>query len=171
MSGPRILLSAGEPSGDLHGAALARALLSRWPDAELYGLGGPLMASAGVRLLASLDQLAVMGLVEVASRIPFFLGLLRRVRRELVSAPPDLVIPIDYPGFNIRLARAAKARDVPVLYYIAPQVWAWHGSRVRQLAQYTDRMAVILPFEEAMFREAGADATFVGHPLLDVEPP
>jgi lipid-A-disaccharide synthase len=171
VAGPRILLSAGEPSGDLHGAALARALRSRWSDAELYGLGGPLMASAGVRLLASLDQLAVMGLVEVASRIPFFFRLLRRVRGELVSRPPDLVIPIDYPGFNLRLARAAKERNVAVLYYIAPQVWAWHRSRVGKLARYTDRMAVILPFEEALFREAGADATFVGHPLLDVEPP
>lgn len=171
MATPRILLSAGEPSGDLHGAAVARALRVRWPEAELYGLGGPLMAAAGVRLLASLDELAVMGLAEVASRIPFFLRLLRRLRDELSMRPPQLVLPIDYPGFNLRLARSAKQRGVPVLYYIAPQVWAWRRGRAKKLARYADRLAVILPFEESLFREAGADVTFVGHPLLDVEPP
>jgi lipid-A-disaccharide synthase len=171
VPGPRILLSAGEPSGDLHGSAVAVALKRLWPDAELYGLGGPLMAAAGVQLLAHVDQLAVMGLAEVAGRIPFFLRLLRELDRRIETDRPDLVIPIDYPGFNLRLARAAKARGVRVLYYIAPQVWAWHRSRARKLAQYTDRMAVILPFEEALFRTAGAAATFVGHPLLDLEPP
>lgn len=171
MTAPRILLSAGEPSGDLHGAAVARALACRWPDAELYGLGGPLMAAAGVRLLASLDDLAVMGLAEVASRLPLFIGLLRRLRAELSEQPPDLVLPIDYPGFNLRLARSAKRRGAPVLYYIAPQVWAWRQGRAKQLARYTDRLAVILPFEESLFRDAGAKVTFVGHPLLDLEPP
>jgi lipid-A-disaccharide synthase len=92
------------------------------------------------------------------------------LRAGLAADPPDLVIPIDYPGFNLRLARAAKERGVRVLYYIAPQVWAWHRSRARKLAEYTDRMAVILPFEEAVFRSAGGHATFVGHPLLDAEP-
>ena len=171
MARPRILLSAGDPSGDVHGAALARALRARWPDAELYGLGGPRMAAAGMRLLADFDRLAVMGLAEVAGRIPFFIGLFRRLRAGLAADPPDLVIPIDYPGFNLRLARAANERRVRVLYYIAPQVWAWHRSRARKLARYTDRMAVILPFEEAVFRSAGGQATFVGHPLLDAEPP
>lgn len=171
MAAPRILLSAGEPSGDLHGAAVARALRLRWPDAELYGLGGPLMAAAGVRLLASLDELAVMGLAEVASRVPLFLRLLRRLRDELSARPPQLVLPIDYPGFNLRLARSAAQRGVPVLYYIAPQVWAWRRGRAKKLARYADRLAVILPFEESLFREAGADVTFVGHPLLDIEPP
>lgn len=171
MAAPRILLSAGEPSGDLHGAAVARAMRRQWPDAELYGLGGPLMAAAGVRLLASLDDLAVMGLAEVASRVPLFLRLLRRLREELSTRPPQLVLPIDYPGFNLRLARSAKQRGVPVLYYIAPQVWAWRQGRAKKLARYTDRLAVILPFEESLFREAGASVTFVGHPLLDLEPP
>lgn len=170
MARPRILLSAGEPSGDLHGAAVARSLRSHWPDAELYGLGGPLMAEAGVRLLAPFDDLAVMGLAEVASRLPLFVRLLSQLREELATHPPDLVLPIDYPGFNLRLARSAKRRGVRVLYYIAPQVWAWHRARAKKLARYTDRMAVILPFESSLFREAGADVSFVGHPLLDIEP-
>ena len=169
--GPTILLSAGEPSGDLHGAALARALRARWPQARLYGLGGPLMAAAGVELLADFHDLAVMGFAEVAGRIPFFLRLLRRVRGELRARGTALVVPIDYPGFNMRLAKAARAEAVPVLYYIAPQVWAWHRSRIRQLARLADRLAVILPFEEVIFREAGANVRFVGHPLLDASPP
>lgn len=168
---PRILISAGEPSGDLHGAAVARAFRARWPDAELYGLGGPRMESEGVRLLAHVDDLAVMGFVEVAAHLPYFIRLMRRVRRVLDEQRPSLVVPIDYPGFNLRLARAARARAIPVLYYIAPQVWAWHRSRVHGMAAVTDVLAVILPFEESIFRAAGASATFVGHPLLDREPP
>jgi lipid-A-disaccharide synthase len=163
----RILLSAGEPSGDLHGAAVARALRAQWPDARLYGLGGPLMQSEGVELLAHVDDLAVMGFAEVAGRLPFFLRLLSSVRRHVRQDPPDLVSPIDYPGFNLRLAKAARRAGAAVLYYIAPQVWAWHRSRVRQLVRWTDHLAVILPFEEEIFRAAGARATFVGHPLLD----
>ena len=168
---PRILLSAGEPSGDLHGAALARELKRRWPNAELYGFGGNLMRAEGVELWAHSDQMAVMGFVEVARHLPFFLRLLRRTRDHLQQRPPDLVIPIDYPGFNLRLARYAKEVRVPVLYYIAPQVWAWHRSRMRELAQNTDRLAVVLPFEEKLFEEAGATVSFVGHPLLDLPKP
>lgn len=167
MAAPRILISAGEPSGDLHGAGVARALRQQWPDAELYGFGGSLMRGAGVTLHAHVDDLAVMGFAEVARHLPFFLKLLRDTRRGLDAAPPDLVIPIDYPGFNMRLARMAKERGIPVLYYIAPQVWAWHSSRVRQLAETSDRLAVILPFEQQLFEEAGTRAAFVGHPLLD----
>ena len=164
-------MSAGEPSGDLHGAALARELKRRWPNAELYGFGGDLMRAEGVELWAHADEMAVMGFVEVARHLPFFLRLLRRTREHLLERPPDLVIPIDYPGFNLRLARYAKEVRVPVLYYIAPQVWAWHRSRMRELAHNTDRLAVVLPFEEKLFREAGATVSFVGHPLLDLPKP
>ncbi|MGH7480639.1 MAG: lipid-A-disaccharide synthase [Longimicrobiales bacterium] len=164
---PTIMLSAGEPSGDVHGALLAAALRRRWPDVRLFGLGGPRMAEQGVDLLADFDRLSVMGFAEVVRHLPFFVRLLRRVDRELRARGTDLVIPIDYPGFNFRLAKRAGAARVPVLYYIAPQVWAWHRSRARQLAELADRLAVVFPFEEAVFREAGARARFVGHPLLD----
>ncbi|HSL69976.1 MAG TPA: lipid-A-disaccharide synthase, partial [Longimicrobiales bacterium] len=126
-------------------------------------------AAAGVRLQAHTRDLAVMGLVEVMKHLPFFAGLWRETKRRITSTRPDLIIPIDYPGFNLRLARFARQQRIPVLYFIAPQVWAWHRSRMKQLAQNVDRLAVILPFEEGLFRAAGADAHFVGHPLLDLE--
>lgn len=128
------------------------------------------MAAAGVELLEDIGRLAVMGFIEVAGRLPFFFRLLRRVRREMVERGTDLVVPIDYPGFNLRLARSARRAGVPVLYYIAPQVWAWHRSRCRQVAENTDRLAVVLPFEEEVFGAAGARAVYVGHPLLDAAP-
>lgn len=168
---PLVFIAAGEPSGDLHGAGLARALRARIPGVRLIGLGGARMAAEGVRLLATVDDLAVMGFVEVASRLPYFLRLRRNVFETLVREGVDLVIPIDYPGFNLRMARFAKKRGIPVLYYIAPQVWAWHASRARDLARDTDEVAVILPFEEEFLRGAGARARFVGHPLLDLGEP
>ena len=172
MADPTILLAAGEPSGDLHGAGVARALRTRWPNARLFGLGGPRMAAEGVELLADFEDLAVMGFVEVAARLPYFIRLMGVVRRAMKDRRAQLVIPIDYPGFNLRLARAATESGVPVLYYIAPQVWAWHRSRMKELARVTDRVATILPFEADLLRGAGADARFVGHPLLDLpEPP
>jgi lipid-A-disaccharide synthase len=167
VNAPSILLSAGEASGDLHGAALARAIRRRWPDARLWGLGGPRMADEGVELVADLERLAVMGFAEVVRHLPYFARLLGRMRSELHARRPDLVVPIDYPGFNMRLAAAARGAGVPVLYYIAPQVWAWKRGRVRQLARHADRVAVILPFEEVDLRDAGVAAEFVGHPLLE----
>lgn len=171
MSAPTILLAAGEPSGDLHGAGVARALRQRWPDARLFGLGGPRMAAEGVELLARFEDLAVMGFVEVASRLPYFARLLGTLRREMIARGTRLVVPIDYPGFNLRLSRAATEAGIPVLYYIAPQVWAWHRSRMKELARVTRRVATILPFEAELLRAAGADARFVGHPLLDLAEP
>lgn len=150
---------------------MARALKARWPDADLFGLGGDRMAAEGVRLIAHVEHLAVMGFAEVVTRLPYFARLLRRIRASLASERPSLVLPIDYPGFNMRLARFARAAGIPVLYYIAPQVWAWHRSRIHDLARCSDALAVILPFEEQIFRSAGARATFVGHPLLDRAPP
>jgi lipid-A-disaccharide synthase len=168
---PRIFLSAGEPSGDLHGARLAEALRRRFPHAELFGLGGDRMAAAGVDLMAHVDQLAVMGFAEVFKHLPYFMRLMRDVKATIAARTPDLVIPIDYPGFNLRLARHARGRHIPVLYYIAPQVWAWHRSRMKLLARNADRLAVILPFEEELFRAAGSSAVFVGHPLAEQSAP
>jgi lipid-A-disaccharide synthase len=164
---PVVLMLAGEASGDIHGAGVARAIRSRWPHATLLGLGGDRMAAEGVRLLAGLDRLAVMGFVEVVRHLPFFLRLERRLVDVLERESVDLVLPIDYPGFNLRMAARAQARGIPVLYYIAPQVWAWKPRRGRKLARLASRIAVILPFEEEIFREAGGHAVFVGHPLLE----
>jgi lipid-A-disaccharide synthase len=168
---PTIFVSAGEPSGDLHGAALVRALRSRFPDARILGLGGSRMAAEGVELLADVSDLAVMGFAEVAARLPFFLWLRRRVFSALAEEQVELVIPIDYPGFNLRLARRARIQRIPVLFYIAPQVWAWHASRAKDLARDASRIAVILPFEEEFLRNAGGRVEYVGHPLLDAERP
>jgi lipid-A-disaccharide synthase len=165
--GPHVLLLAGEPSGDLHAAEVARALTRRVPGVRITGLGGPRMAAAGVRLLAGLDELAVMGFVEVLSRLRFFWRLEKRLGGLLRSGSVDLVLPVDYPGFNLRMARLAHGLGVPVLYYITPQVWAWKPRRAERLARDTDRVAVILPFEAPLLANAGARVTFVGHPLLE----
>jgi lipid-A-disaccharide synthase len=122
-----------------------------------------------VEILAGLDRLAVMGFAEVVRHLPFFWRLERRLTALLDAGGIDLVLPIDYPGFNLRMTRKARARNVPVLYYVAPQVWAWKARRARQLAQDADRIAVILPFEEEIFSEANDRAVFVGHPLLEEE--
>ena len=163
---PTILLLAGEASGDLHAARVASVLRRRLPGARLIGMGGPRMKTEGVELIAELDELAVMGFVEVLSHLPFFRGLERRIR-SLVDAPADLVILVDYPGFNLRVARYAHRRGVRVLYYIAPKVWAWRAGRARRLAADTDRIAAIFPFETDALAAAGAHVTFVGNPLLD----
>ena len=167
MGRPVILLLAGEESGDLHGAEVVGALRERWPQARLLGLGGDRMKAQGVELLAGLDQLAVMGFAEVFRHLPFFWTLERRLKGLLRTGEVDLVLPIDYPGLNLRVARFAHSHGIPVLYYIAPQVWAWKENRARRLARDADRIAVILPFEEEIFRKAGGRAEFVGHPLLD----
>ncbi len=162
-----VFLSAGESSGDRHGAAVARELLRREPRLRLVGLGGPRMAAAGVELLEDLDRLAVMGFGEVLRRLPFFLRLRRRVRRQLRDRDVDLLLPIDYPGFNLPLAEHAADRGIPVLYYIAPQVWAWREGRARRLARACHLVCVVLPFEEELLARYGAAVRFVGHPLLD----
>ena len=161
------MILAGEASGDAHGARVAREIRRRWPDVEMLGLGGERMAAAGVRLISGLDELAVLGFVEVLRRLPFFRRLERRLVRILREEPPDLVLPIDYPGLNLRIASHAAGLGVPVLYYIGPQVWAWKAGRAARLSRVAERIAVILPFEAQLYREHGGRAVFVGHPLLD----
>ncbi len=167
---PTLLLLAGEPSGDQHGAHLARALLGRFPEARLIGMGGERMEAAGVACFAGLDALAVMGFAEVVARLPYFLELQKKVEAILAGGGVDLVLPVDYPGFNLRITESAHRLGVPVVYYIAPQVWAWKARRTGRLARAADRIAVILPFEEELFRAHGGEARFVGHPLLDERP-
>ena len=160
-----ILILAGEASGDLHGAILAERLRALRPDLALAGTGGSRMRTAGVEMLE--EHEGVVGFVEVLRHIPSHLRLLGRLKARLRGGNVALVICIDYPGFNMRVAAAARAEGVPVLYYITPQVWAWRAGRLKTMAQVITKAAVILPFEEQLLRDAGVDATFVGHPLLD----
>lgn len=162
-----ILFVAGEASGDLHAAAVARELRARHAPYELVGIGGDAMRDAGVRLLHHVEQLAVMGFVEVLRHVPRHWALLRELRARIQSGNTALLVLIDYPGFNMKLAAHATAAGVPVLYYITPQVWAWGANRLSKLAATITRAAVILPFEEKLLRDHGVAATFVGHPLLD----
>ena len=162
-----ILFVAGETSGDLHAAGVAAAIRRRDPTRPLVGIGGSRMREAGVALIEDVERMAVMGFVEVIRHVPRHWLLLRDLRRRLDRNGTGLVTLIDYPGFNMRVAERARARRVPVLYYITPQVWAWGAGRLAKLSHLITRAAVILPFEEALLREHGIDATFVGHPLLD----
>ena len=166
---PTIFLSAGEASGDQHGAELARALRRRIPGVRLAGLGGSEMAEAGVELLAGLDRLAILGFAEVVRHLPDILRLRREVRNFVLRENIDLLVPIDYPGFNLPLAEWTHRLGIPVVYYIAPQVWAWHESRARRLARISDEVCVVLPFEKEFLEAYGTKVRFVGHPLLDRE--
>ncbi len=170
VAAPRILVSAGEPSGDLHGAEVVAALRDRWPAAEIEGIGGPRMAAAGAHLLFPMERLSAMGAVEVVRRIPAHLELYRHLTSAFKRRRWDLYLPIDYPGFHLRTGKAARRSGIPVLYYIPPQLWAWRPGRARRLAEAVDRLAVVLPFETAFFEGLGLAATYVGHPLLDRPP-
>lgn len=162
-----VLFVAGEASGDLHAAGVAAELRRRRPDLALVGIGGDAMEREGVQLVEHAERLAVMGFVEVLKHVPKHWALLRELKRRLRSGRVALLVLIDYPGFNMKLAEAAHAAGVPVLYYITPQVWAWGADRLAKLARWVTKAAVILPFEEELLRKHGVDATFVGHPLLD----
>ena len=162
-----VLIVTGETSGDLHAGLFASALGKLRPDLHLTGVGGPAMEKAGVTLFVKQDTSGVMGFVEVLRHVPRHARILSEIKRRLDSGRVSLVVLVDYPGFNIRVAAAAAARNVPVLYYITPQVWAWGASRLPKLARIVTRAAVILPFEEQLLRGYGIDARFVGHPLLD----
>jgi len=163
----RVMIVAGEASGDLHGAYLVRAMKQRDPFLSFYGIGGEKMNREGVRLLANSSDLAVMGLIEVFSRLKLILGVMHQLKKSFETERPDLVILIDYPGFNLVLANAAKKKGIRVFYYISPKVWAWRKGRIKTIRRVVDRMALILPFEEDLYRKSGVRATFVGHPLLD----
>ena len=161
------MIIAGEASGDLHASGLATALARVRPDLSLTGVGGARMEAAGVTLLEQSDRMAVMGFVEVIRQVPRHYALLSALKRRLRSGRVALLVVIDYPGFNMKLAAAAAAAGVPVLYYITPQVWAWGAGRLSELARIVTRAAAILPFEEPLLRSHGINASFVGHPLLD----
>lgn len=163
----RVLISAGDASGDLHAAALVRALRAREPDLRVQGIGGDEMEKEGVELVFHQREVAVGGLVEVLGALRRVASAWRELGRSLENDPPDLVVLVDSPDLNLPFARKVKKAGIPILYYIAPQVWAWRRGRVRKLARRVDRLAVIFPFEVDFFAGTGLPVDFVGHPLVD----
>lgn len=162
----KVLISAGEPSGDLHGGSLIREL-KKLVEVEFYGMGGDRMREAGCHILYDCSGLSVVGFSEIFSKLRRLREASRTLNRFMLEGKPSLVVLIDYPGFNLRLARMAKAKSIPVVYYVAPQVWAWGNWRIRAIEKYVDELICILPFETDFYRRYSVRTTFVGHPLLD----
>ncbi len=163
----KILMVTGEASGDLHGAKLAKFLYQERGGLKIFGIGGDNMIGAGVDVIFHIRDLGVVGITEVFFHLKAIRDAFRSVRKLLEEGRIDLVILIDYPDFNLRLAEIVKKRGIPVIYYISPQIWAWRSWRIKKIARLVDKMIVILPFEEKIYRDAGVDCEFVGHPLLD----
>jgi lipid-A-disaccharide synthase len=166
-----VLLSCGEASGELYAAELVRELLAADPEIRCFGLGGERLRRAGAEITVNLQQVSVIGLVEVLSKLP----ALKRAQSALLEAAsrrrPDVAVLIDFSGFNLRLAKRLKSLQIPVVYYVSPQVWAWRRGRLRTIEKNVDKMLVILPFEEKFYRDAGIPVQFVGHPLVDLVRP
>jgi lipid-A-disaccharide synthase len=165
-----IMLSAGEASGDLHGATMCRALRTLAPGVRLMGMGGPRMAAAGVEILVDPTAHAAVGTSEAVGRIPGLYRAYKILVRRLRETQPKAMVLIDFPEFNLRLAKQARRAGVPVVYFIPPQLWAWRGGRIRQMARRVTRVLAAFPFEKTLYEEAGVSVEFVGHPLLDVVP-
>ncbi|NQT24425.1 lipid-A-disaccharide synthase [candidate division KSB1 bacterium] len=162
-----ILIIAGEASGDTRGAELMAALQEKHPHLKFFGIGGDLMAKAGMHIVHHAREMAFLGFFEVIRHFPFIRKVFREMTDLLETERPDLVILIDYPGFNLRFAKQAKKRGIRVVYYISPQIWAWNQNRIHKIRETVDHMIVLFPFEETLYREAGVPATFVGHPLKE----
>ncbi len=163
----RIMIIAGEVSGDMHAANLVRAVSKRQPDIEWFGIGGPQMREAGVETLYDVSDMAVMGLAEVLRRYPFFRRVFNQMLQTAEERHPDAILLVDYPGFNLRLAEALHAKGIRVLYYVCPQVWAWHRERIPKMARIIDHLITIFPFEADHFAGTGLKVSFAGHPLVD----
>ncbi len=161
-----VMILTGEPSGDIHGAALIAELTGKLPGITVSGIGGPALEKEGARLFFDIRDLTVMGLTEVICRLNHIKTAYDRFRQQLYKHPPDLLVLVDFPGFNLKAAALAKKHGIPVLYYIAPKVWAWKKSRLKTIKKVTDHVALIFPFEPKIYQKAGIPATFVGNPLL-----
>ncbi len=165
------MISCGEPSGDLYAGALATELLAQEPSTTIVGFGGDRLAASGATLVENFSGLSVTGLLEVVRILPRTYATYRRLIADADETPPDVFVAIDFPDFNFALARAMKKRGVPVVYYIGPQLWAWRPRRMNTMKRLADRVLVIFPFEEQIYRDAGVPVEWVGHPLFDVTPP
>jgi lipid-A-disaccharide synthase len=164
------MISCGEPSGDLYAAALATEIRRLDPAAVVTGFGGDRLRAAGADLVGDFAGLSVTGLVEVARVLPRTYATYRRLVADAAATRPDVLVAVDFPDFNFTLARAIRKRGVPVVYYISPQLWAWRPGRMKTMRRIADRVLVIFPFEEAIYRDAGVPVQWVGHPLLDLTP-
>ncbi|MFW0083304.1 MAG: lipid-A-disaccharide synthase [Coxiella-like endosymbiont] len=167
----QILMIAGEASGDLLGAHLAKSLKTLDSTISLTGVGGKQMRDAGVNIFINANQLAVVGLFEVFKHLNVILSVRQELKNRFKKTPPDLVIFIDYPGFNLHMAKHAKKAGIPVLYYVSPQTWAWRYGRVKNIKKYVDRMAVLFAFEEKLYQRENIPVNLVGHPLVDIAVP
>lgn len=167
----KVMISVGEASGDLNGASVASALRTIEPTVRILGMGGSMMRAAGVEIVYDIADLGVMGLIEVVKSLPKLLRLRAFLADVMRREQPDVLVVIDYPGFNTRLAKVAKSLGIPVVSYISPSAWAWGRGRAKEVAALVARVAAIFPFEAEVYRQAGANVTFVGHPLLDIVKP
>jgi lipid-A-disaccharide synthase len=167
----RILISAGEASGDIHAAAVTAAIKKIDPSAEVFGMGGDALRNSGGEVLFDIKDHGVMGFVEVIKKLPALFQLRDDFEKVMDERKPDCLITVDYPGFNMKLAKLAHEKGIPVVSYIAPSAWAWHKSRAKNVAKIVDRVACIFPFEYDVYKEAGAKVEFVGHPLVDIVKP
>jgi lipid-A-disaccharide synthase len=163
----RVMMIAGEASGDFHGSRVIMELKKRRPAVEVYGIGGDNMRQEGMELLYHSTYLSFMGFVEVVKHLGMIRKVETRLERVLEDRRPDVLVLIDYPGFNLRFARKAKQRGIRILYYISPQVWAWHKGRVKKMKTLVDRMKVVFPFEVELYKKEGINVEFVGHPLAE----
>ena len=167
----RILISAGEASGDIHAAAVTAAIKKIDSSAEVFGMGGDALRNAGGEVLFDIKDHGVMGFVEVLKKLPDLFKLRDDFEKVMDERKPDCLITVDYPGFNMKLAKLAHDKGIPVVSYIAPSAWAWHKSRAKKVAKIVDKVACIFPFEYDVYKEAGAPVEFVGHPLVDIVKP
>ncbi|MDR3592301.1 MAG: lipid-A-disaccharide synthase [Negativicutes bacterium] len=167
----KVMMSVGEASGDMQGASVARALMQARPDVRIFGMGGEAMRAAGVEIVYDIAELGVFGVVEILKKLPKQIRLRRLLADMMEKERPDVLVVVDYGGFHIPLAKAAKARGIPVVYYIPPKAWLYWRGRAKDVADAVERVAAIFPFEAEVYREAGANVTFVGNPLLDIAKP
>lgn len=167
----KIMMSAGEASGDMHAAAVAAELKRIMPEVDIFGMGGADMRKSGVRIIYDIENLGIIGVVEVLKHIPFFFRLRNLLKEAMIREKPDVLVCVDYPGFNMKLAHTAKELGIPVVYYIAPTIWAWNKGRAKNIVRDVEQVASIFPFEAEAYRKAGAHVTFVGHPLADTVKP
>ena len=166
----RVMVSCGEPSGDVYAAALARAMREREPALDVFGFGGPACRAAGVRLVGDYTGLAVTGLTEVVRVLPATFAMLRRLADAAAETRPDALVLVDYPDFNFQLMKRLAPRGIPVVYYVTPQLWAWRAGRMKTMQRHVTLALPIFPFEEALYRDAGVPVRFLGHPLVDSVP-